>query len=215
MIKAILVEDHELVRAGIREMLEGAKGIQIVEEAATGNEGINLVRDLHPNVVVLDFRLPDITGLEVTSKMLRIDSELKILIVTSATNDLVPFRLLEAGAQGYLTKDATKDELIRSIKAVNAGQRIISPEIASRLALSKINFKTNAAFNSLSDREMEVMMMVIKGVLVKDIADKLYLSPKTVHSYRSRIFDKLNVKNDVALTILALRHGIISIDENA
>ena len=215
MIKAILVEDHELVRAGIREMLEGAKGIQIVGEAATGNEGINLVRDLHPNVVVLDFRLPDITGLEVTSKMLRIDSELKILIVTSATNDLVPFRLLEAGAQGYLTKDATKDELIRSIKAVNAGQRIISPEIASRLALSKINFKTNAAFNSLSDREMEVMMMVIKGVLVKDIADKLYLSPKTVHSYRSRIFDKLNVKNDVALTILALRHGIISIDENA
>ena len=215
MIKAILVEDHELVRAGIREMLEGAKGIQIVEEAATGNEGINLVRDLHPNVVVLDFRLPDITGLEVTSKMLRIDSELKILIVTSATNDLVPFRLLEAGAQGYLTKDATKDELIRSIKAVNAGQRIISPEIASRLALSKINFKTNAAFNSLSDREMEVMMMVIKGVLVKDIADKLYLSPKTVHSYRSRIFDKLNVKNDVALTLLALRHGIISIDENA
>ena len=215
MIKAILVEDHELVRAGIREMLEGAKGIQIVGEAATGNEGINLVRDLHPNVVVLDFRLPDITGLEVTSKMLRIDSELKILIVTSATNDLVPFRLLEAGAQGYLTKDATKDELIRSIKAVNAGQRIISPEIASRLALSKINFKTNAAFNSLSDREMEVMMMVIKGVLVKDIADKLYLSPKTVHSYRSRIFDKLNVKNDVALTLLALRHGIISIDENA
>lgn len=215
MIKTILIDDHELVRTGIREMLLDAKGIQIVGEGSTGIEGINLIRDLHPNVAVLDFRLPDITGLEVTSKMLRIDPDLKILIVTSATNDIVPFRLLDAGAQGYLTKDATKEELIRAIKAVNAGQRIISPEIASRLALSKINFKTNAAFNALSDRELEVMMMVIKGALVKDIAEKLYLSPKTVHSYRSRIFEKLNVKNDVALTLLALRHNIISLDENS
>ncbi len=213
MIKTILIEDHSLVRAGIRQMLKEVKGIQVVGEAGTGNEGVQLVRDLHPHVVILDFKLPDISGLEVTNKLLRIDPDIKILIVSSAINNLFPFRLLEAGAQGYLTKDTSKEELVRAIKAVSVGQRVISPEIASRLALAKVDHKSDAAFHDLSDREMEVMMMVIRGVLVKDIADKLHLSPKTVHSYRSRIFEKLNVKNDVALTLLAIRHGVIGLEE--
>ena len=195
MIKTILIDDHELVRTGIRQMLEDTKTIQIVGEASTGMDGINLIRNLHPHVAVLDFRLPDITGLEVTTKMLRLAPNLKILIVTSAINDLVPFRLLEAGAQGFLTKDATKDELIHTIKAINSGQRIISPEVASRLALSKISLKTDTSFSALSDREMEVMMLVIRGAQVKEISEKLYLSSKTVHSYRSRIFEKLNVNS--------------------
>lgn len=213
MIKIILIDDHALVRQGIRHMLQDAKEIQIIGEAGTGTEAVQLVREVHPNVVLLDFKLPDISGLEVTTRLLRIDPSLKILVVSSAINDLFPFRLLEAGAQGYLTKDASRDELIRGIKAVNNGLRVISPEVASRLALAKIDVKSNHSFHELTDREMEVMMMVIRGDLVKDIAERLFLSPKTVHSYRSRIFEKLHVENDVALTLLAIREGLITLEE--
>ncbi len=215
MIKIVLIEDHLLVRAGIRQMLKEVKGMQVVGEAATGLEGVQVVKDLRPDVVILDFKLPDISGLEVTHKLLRIQPDIKILIVTSAINDLFPFRLLEAGVLGYLTKGSTREELIKAVKTVALGERVISPEIASRLALAKIDYKTNSSFNSLSDREMEVMLMVIRGVSVRTIARKLHLSGKTIHSYRSRIFEKLNVKNDVALTLMAVQHGIIELEEAA
>lgn len=213
MITIILIDDHTIVRNGMRHMLQDIKGIKVIGEAGSGNEGVQLVRELHPEMVILDFKLPDITGLEVTTRLLRINPLLKILVVTSAINDLFPFRILEAGAQGYLTKDATKDELVRAIKTVHAGQHVISPEIASRLALAKIDDKSTTSFRELTDREMEVLMMVIRGVLVNDIATRLFLSPKTVHSYRSRIFEKLGVENDVALTLMAIREGLISLYE--
>lgn len=213
MITVVLIDDHAIVRNGIRQMLQEVRGIEVLGEAGTGNEGIQLVRELRPLLVLLDFKLPDITGLEVTSRLLRVDPELKILVLTSAINDLFPFRILEAGAYGYLTKDCTKEELVRAIKAIHAGQHVISPEIASRLALAKIDDKSTTVFSELTDREMEVLMMVIRGVLVNDIANRLFLSPKTVHSYRSRIFEKLNVENDVSLTLLAIREGLITLEE--
>jgi two-component system, NarL family, invasion response regulator UvrY len=214
MITVILIDDHTIVRNGIRQMLEDVKGIQVIGEAGTGIEGVQLARELRPQIVVLDFKLPDITGLEVTNRLLRMDSHLKILIVSSAINDLFPFRILEAGAHGYLIKDATKEELVRAIKAVSMGQRVISPSIASRLALAKIDeMKSTSTFKELSDREMEVLMMVIRGAVVNEIASRLFLSPKTVHSYRSRLFEKLKVENNVALTLLAIREGLITLDE--
>ena len=214
MITVILIDDHTIVRSGIRQMLEDVKGIQVIGEAGTGNEGVQLVRELHPQIVVLDFKLPDITGLEVTNRLLRMDPHLKILVVSSAINDLFPFRILEAGAHGYLIKDASKEELVRAVKAVSSGQRVISPSIASRLALAKIDErKSSSTFNELSDREMEVLMMVIRGAMVNEIASRLFLSPKTIQSYRSRLFEKLKVENNVALTLLAIREGLITIDE--
>ncbi len=213
MITIILIDDHAIVRSAIRQMLQDVKGVQVIGEAGTGNDGVQLARELHPQIVLLDFKLPDISGLEVTSRLLRLDPGLKILVLSAATNELFPFRILEAGAQGYLTKDCTKEELVRAIRAVHAGQHVISPEIASRLALAKIDDKSNTYFHELTDREMEVLMMVIRGVIVSDIAERLFLSPKTVHSYRSRIFEKLKVENDVALTLLAIREGLIALEE--
>lgn len=213
MITIILIDDHAIVRSAIRQMLQDVKGVQVIGEAGTGNDGVQLARELRPQIVLLDFKLPDISGLEVTSRLLRLDPGLKILVLSAATNELFPFRILEAGAQGYLTKDCTKEELVRAIRAVYAGQHVISPEIASRLALAKIDDKSNTYFHELTDREMEVLMMVIRGVIVSDIAERLFLSPKTVHSYRSRIFEKLKVENDVALTLLAIREGLITLEE--
>lgn len=213
MIKVVLVDDHFLVRAGFRQMIEAEKNIQVIGEAGTGMEGIRLVRSVKPDIVLLDIKLPDISGLEVTHKILTQESPPKILIVSAITNDLFPFRILEAGAHGYITKNASQEELINAIKTVNNNQRYISAEVAHKLALSRLSANMPVNFSSLSDRETEVMLMVIRQVSVKEIAQKLHLSAKTVHSYRSRIFEKLHVKNDTALTLLAIKQGIVEIEE--
>lgn len=214
MIKVVLIDDHDLVRSGLRQMLETDSTVKVVGEAGTGAEGIQLVRSLAPDVVILDIKLPDISGLEVTNRLLSYQTSTKILIVSAVTSDLFPFKLLEAGAQGYLTKNASAEELLRALKSVHAGQRYVSPAIANRLVFSKLNAHSKQGdFSELSDRETEVMMMVINGFEVKKIAQKLHLSSKTVHSYRSRIFQKLQVKSDMGLMLAAIKQGIVSLDE--
>ncbi len=213
MIQVLLIDDHALVRAGIRQLLLKAQGITVIGEAGSGEEGVKLTRELHPNVVLLDFKLPDITGLEVIARLLRIDPHIKIIMLSSAINDLFPMRSLDAGARGYLTKNATKEELIRAVYAVASGQKVISPLIASRLALAKIDDKIPASYSSLGNKEFEVMMMTIRGVPIKEIADRLHINHKTIHSYRCRIFEKLQVNNDVDLTLLAIREGLITAEE--
>lgn len=213
MIKAVLIDDHTLVRSGLREILQETKEIKVVGDAGTGREGIELVRRFDPDLVILDLKLPDQTGLEVTQKLLRLKPDVKILIVSSVVHDLSVFRLLEAGAHGYLTKETKQDELLQAIKTVCAGQRVISPQLAKRLALTKTNYKKDNIFSEISEREMEVMMLIVRGVSVKGISEKLNISQKTVHSYRSRIFDKLNVDSDLAVTLLAIHHGLIVLDE--
>lgn len=213
MIKVILIDDHFLVRTGFRQMIEVENSIKVIGEAGTGLEGIQLVRNSNPDVVILDIKLPDISGLEVTNKLLAHETHPKILVVSAMMNDLFPFRLLEAGAHGFLTKNASQEELVRAIKLVYNNQRFISPEIAQQLALVKITPNALGNFSQLSDRETEVMFMVVRGFEVKDIAKQLHVSTKTVHSYRSRIFEKLNVKSDTALTLLAIKQGIVTIEE--
>jgi len=195
-------------------MLQEVKGITVVGDSGTGKEGIELVRRLSPDLVILDLKLPDQSGLEVTQKILRINPDIRILIVSSVVNDLSLFRLLEAGAQGYLTKETKAEELIQAIKSISAGQRVISPQLAKRLALAKVDYKKDNLFADISEREMEVMMMVIRGISVKEMAEKLSISHKTVHSYRSRIFEKLNVKSDLAVTLLAIHHGLIVLEDS-
>lgn len=215
MIKVVLIDDHDLVRSGLRQMLETDSGIEVVGEAGTGAEGIQLVRTLKPikpDVVVLDVNLPDITGLEVTHRLLSHQEDIKILIVSGITNDLLPFKLLDAGALSYLTKNASREELIHALKTTYAGQRFVTPAVASRLVFSKLDAK-KGGFSDLTDRETEVMMMIIRSIDVKKIAEKLHLSTKTVHSYRNRIFQKLNVKNDMGLMLLSIKEGIVALEE--
>ena len=213
MIKVVLIDEHALVRAGFRQMVEIENDIQIIGEAGTGTEGIQLVRDVHSDIVILDIKLPDISGLEVTRQLLTQQMGIKILIVSAINNDSFILRLLDAGARGYLTKNVGRDELVRAIKAVYSGQRFISPEIAYRLALTKLAPDSARDFSMLSDRETEVMYMVIRGFGVKVIAKKLNVNAKTVHSYRSRIFEKLQIKSATALTLLAIKQGVISLEE--
>lgn len=213
VIRTLLVDDHRLVLSGMRSLLQAAPDIEVIGHAETGEEAIRSIRELKPDVVVLDFKLPDISGLEVAQRALQINLDLPILIVTGAVNDLVPFRLLEAGARGYLTKASTGEELASAIRDVYTGKTVLSPQIAKSLALAKVSSKDGQnPFSTLSNRELEVMMMVIHCVPVKEIAEKLHVSTKTIHSYRTRIFEKINVKNDVALTLKAVSYGILTVE---
>ncbi len=214
MIKVVLIDDHELVRSGLRQLLETEGNIQVIGEAGSGVDGVQVVRSLKPDVVVLDVNLPDISGLEVTHRLLTQDSSMKIAVVSAVSHDLFPFKLLDAGALSYLTKNATRDEFVQALKTTHAGKSFIYPAVANRLIFSKIGVRSyKKHFSDLSDREMEVMLMVIRGVEVKKIAQKLHLSNKTVHSYRSRIFQKLNVDSDMSLLLLAIKHGVVTLDE--
>ena len=213
MINVLIVDDHDLVRTGIRRILDDVSGIKVVGEAKTGEEAVKLGRKLKPQVVLMDVKMPGIGGYEATRKLLRIDPDMKVLIVTICDNDFYPSRLLQVGAAGYLTKGASMEEMIQAIRAVFSGQRYISPEIASKLAFKHVSDDEESPFDALSERELQVMLMITMGMKVQDIAEKLCLSPKTVNSYRYRIFQKLKVKNDVELTLLAIRHGLVESED--
>ncbi len=213
MIRVLLIDDHAIVRHTLRSLLTSAKDIQIVGEAGTGTEGVQLARELHPSVIILDIKLPDISGLEVATRCLRLEPAPKILVLSSTSHHEYSQRILEMGASGYLTKDTDREELIRAIRAVHRDQTFISAAIASRLALAKIDYKAHAAFNVLNNKEMEVLMLCLRGVPAADIAKRLRTGDKTVHGHRCRIFKKLGLENEVGLLLLAIREGLITVDE--
>lgn len=209
MITVLIVDDHELVRAGIRSLLAGVNGIKVIGEAASGEDAVKIAREKHPNVVLMDVRMPGIGGLEATRKLLRADPDIKVIALTVCGEEPFPSKLLQAGAAGYLTKGSGLDEMVQAIHSVTHGKRYISPEVAQQLALKSLSEDKASPFDALSERELQVMLMITSGQKVQEISDKLCLSPKTVNSYRYRLFEKLNVHSDVELTHLALRHGML------
>lgn len=209
LIKVLLVDDHDLVRTGIRRIIEDTKGFKVVGEAQTGEEAIKLCREDAPDVVLMDMNMPGIGGLEATRKLARYCPDTKIIVLTVVTEDPIPQKVMQAGAAGYLTKGANPDEMIKAIKAVSVGQRYLAPDIAQKMALRQFSGVDDNPFNQLSERELQIMMMITRGEKVQDISEKLNLSPKTVNSYRYRLFEKLDITNDVELTHLAIRHGML------
>lgn len=156
--------------------------------------------------------MPGIGGLETVRKIMQRTPKAKILILTMHLSDPFPAKLLEAGASGYLSKDSNADELITAIRAIHKGKRKLSPEIAERLAVQKALKKPGSPFDALSDREFQTMLEVVRGTQVKTIAEKLNLSPKTINALRYRMFAKLGISNDVELTHMALRYGILDLN---
>ncbi len=209
LIKVLVVDDHDLVRMGITRMLSDVSDISIVGEANSGEEAIIQARALKPDVVLMDVRMPGIGGLEATRKLLQHDRSIRVVAVTVCDEEPFPTRLMQAGASGYVTKGAALDEMVTAIRKVAAGQRYISPDIA-QILLARMYDPDNAGpFDSLSEREMQIALMIVGCEKVQGISDKLHLSPKTVNTYRYRIFEKLNITSDVELTLLAVRHGMI------
>ena len=210
MIRVLVVDDHDLVRTGISRMLADISGLQVIGQADSGEDAIRKARELKPDVVLMDVKMPGIGGLEATRKLLRSYPDLKVIAVTICEEDPFPTRLLQAGAAGYLTKGAALEEMVQAIRMVFAGQRYISPQIAQQLALKSFQPQlSESPFDLLSEREIQIALMIANCQKVQHISDKLCLSPKTVNTYRYRIFEKLSITSDVELALLAVRHGMV------
>ncbi len=209
MIRLLVVDDHELVRIGLRHILANYPAIHIVGEAPDGETAMRMNREIKPDVVLLDVSLPGLSGFEVTTRLKQACPKLGIIILTVHEQAPYPAQLLEAGASAYLTKGCPATELVEAIHTVAAGGRHIGSRVAQQMALRMLPGGQKSPFDGLSAREMEVMLMLTDGRKIADIADIMHLSPKTVATYKYRIFDKLNTRSDVDMTRMALRYGVV------
>lgn len=199
---------------GIVRMLADVETFKVVGEASNGEEAVQLARDLKPDVVLMDVKMPGIGGLEATRKVVNASESTKVIAVTSLSDDLFPERLMKAGASGYVTKGAGFDEIVKAINTVMQGSLYMSPTIAQQLALRNFSgaAKENSPFVNLSERELQTAIMIANGNKVHEIAESFCVSPKTVNSYRYRIFDKLKINSDVELALLAVKHKILDVE---
>jgi DNA-binding NarL/FixJ family response regulator len=201
-------------------MLADNPDIEVIGEASSGEDATDFVRKDAPDIVLMDIRMPGIGGLEATRRILRIDDAVRVIVVTACADDPYPTRVMQAGASAYITKGADIKEMLRAIRMAHSGQRYISPEIAQKMALKQLGGGDArdedgelSLFDRLSEREMQIAMMVVDCQKVQDISDKLCLSPKTVNSYRYRIFEKLEISSDVELALMAVRLGLLDADK--
>jgi two-component system invasion response regulator UvrY len=211
LTKILVVDDHDLVRMGIVRMLADIEGYQVVGDAKSGEEAVTKARVLLPDVVLMDVKMPGMGGLEATKKLLVVNPTLKIIAVTACDDDLYPTRLMQAGAVGYVTKGAEFSEITSAIDKVMRGDLYMSNSIAQQLALKNFsgNNSQESPFEKLSQRELQTAMLIANGQKVNDIANTFCVSPKTVNSYRYRIFEKLDINSDVELTLLAVKHNLL------
>jgi len=210
LINVLLVDDHELVRTAIRRYLEDVKNIKVAGEVASGEDAVAWARKNEADVVLMDMIMPGMNGLEATSKFLRIRPDARILVLSAQTEDPFPTKVMQAGAFGYLSKNASLEEMVVAINTVYKGRKYLSQEIAQQMALSTVSPVDNEnPFNNLSERELQITLLITKGSKVNEIAQQLSLSPKTVNSYRYRIFDKLAISGDVELTRMAIRYKLV------
>ncbi|MFT3792372.1 MAG: response regulator [Rudaea sp.] len=209
MIRIVMMDDHALVRAGLRMILEKQPDMEVVGEADDGEAGLQLIRKLKPDVALVDLHMPNVNGIEVTERVRRSKLATRVAVLTMASDAPFPRRLLEAGASGYLTKGCPADELVKAIRQIADGRRYLSGDVAQQLALGNALGNGGSPFEELSTRELEVAMMLARGMAAKQIGDRLKLSEKTVATYKYRLFEKLEIDNVVALTHLATAHGLM------
>ncbi|WP_395377085.1 response regulator [Marinicella sp. W31] len=210
MIKIMLVDDHDIVRTGIRLILEQMAGVEIIAECADGHQAVLKAKDLKPDVVFMDVNMPGLSGLEATRRITEYSTDIRVIILTIHAENPFPKQLLDAGATGYLTKGCGADELGAALNKVYAGGRYIGTDIAQLMALSMLpGGDGGTPFDQLTNREMEVMMMIVQGKKAKEIGHILNINDKTVATYKYRVLEKLGIQNEVHLTRLAIRHGIV------
>jgi len=215
MIDVLLIDDHALVRTGIRRLLEDSGQIRIAGEADCGEDGVTLAQQLNPDVILMDVSMPGIGGVEACRRILQRDSSQKIIVLTIHNEQTFPKRMLEIGARGYLTKECGVDEMLLAIQQVYNGKAYIAPSIAQQLALSLLPGNQHNPIDRLSRREFQVMLMISHGLTNAAISDKLCLSPKTISTYRLRLLEKLGAQNEVDLIKIAVEQGMVEFNSSA
>jgi len=209
MIKVLIVDDHTIVREGLRQILEDTSDIVVTGEASSAQEVLNRVKNNNFDIVLLDISLPGRSGLDVLKQLKSIKPGLPVLILSMHPEEQYAIRSLRAKASGYLTKESASDELIKAIRKVSQGRKYITSSLAERLAFELEDSSSCSSHDKLSDREYQVMCMIASGKRVKDIADALSLSVKTISTYRTRILKKMNMRNTSQLIHYAIKAGLV------
>ncbi|AER56734.1 transcriptional regulator, LuxR family protein [Pseudoxanthomonas spadix BD-a59] len=207
-IRVFLVDDHALVRTGLKMILADQVDIEVVGEAESGEQALPQIRRLKPHVVLCDMHLPGLSGFDVTERIVRGGSGSRVIIVSVLEDGPLPKRVLEAGASGYVGKGGDANELLRAVRDVSRGKRYLGSNVAQNLALSSMS-QDASPFDGLTARELEVVMLLVQGLRQNEIAARLSLSPKTVSTHKTRVFQKARVQDTVALARLAAQYGLV------
>jgi len=215
IIKILLADDHTVLRAGLRALLDAEEDMHVIGEASNGEEAVDRAKALKPNVVVMDLSMPGMNGLEATRQIAALDQGTRVLVLTMHTEEEYLLPVLEAGGSGYVKKTSADEELAHAIRTVAKGEVFLYPS-AARLLLEGFKNKREEAENDplaqLSEREREVMALTVQGFSSSEIGEKLFISPKTVDTYRSRIMEKLGLNHRSELIRLAVRTGLLTGD---
>ena len=207
-ISVLLVDDHEVVRAGYGQVLSGASDIELIAEAGSGEEGYSAFVQHRPDVVIMDISLPGISGIEAIRRITAREESARVLVFSMHEDTVFVDQALQAGALGYITKRSAADTLVEAVRTVASGQRYLDPALAQTLAMEKNRGQSNT-FSDLSTREFEIFCLLAEGLPTNDIAERLSIAPKTVANYCTQIKYKLGVKTHAEIAHLAIRHGLI------
>ena len=208
MINIFIVDDHAVVRAGLRQIISGVSGLAVADEADDGIEALTKMRKKRYSMVVLDISMPGKSGLDVLKEIRIEHPKLPVLMLSMYPEDQYAMRALRSGASGYVTKDSTSEELVTAIRTVAAGRKYISSDLAERLAFNLDAGIKKEPHEILSDREYQVLCTIASGKTISEIADQFSLSIKTINTYRSRILEKMQLKNNAELTNYAIRNHL-------
>jgi len=209
MIRALITDDHAVVRRGLKELLTDSHKIEVLGEASTAGEALDRVRRGEWDVVILDINLPDRNGLDLLRDLKREKPDLPVLILSVCSEDQFAVRALRSGAAGYLTKASAPAQLVDAVEKVAAGGRYISPAVAERLAVLVGSDREGMPHESLSEREYQVIRLLASGKTVSQIAADMNLSVKTISTYRARVLDKMGMRTNAELTYYAVRNGLV------
>lgn len=210
-MNVMLIDNQDLIRCGIKYILKDVKNLQIVTESVNCEEAIVLAQEVKPDIAIINLNKFEVSSLDGIHKLIRRIKALKILVLTDCMNEVILSYLLKSGVHGCLSMNASPDEIINALKAISNGERFVSADIANFLATSTVTSNKHSPFKKLSSRELQVVLMIIRGLSPKEIAEKLFLSSKTISTYRNNIFNKLEVKNEVEMTLLAIMSGLLEV----
>ena len=209
MINVLIVDDHELVRKGIGSLLDSVENISVVGSTDSGEKAIPLFEDASPDVVLMDVNMPGMGGIEACRRLLQHHPDIKIIGMSVHNDGPIPPQLLKLGVLGFISKSSSVDEMVNAIEKAVSGERYISSDVASNLALSSLEGNEESPFEKLSQRETEVVTLILQGKNIQEMSGVLSICDKTVNTYRYRIYNKLGIKNDVELTRLAVKFDFI------
>ncbi len=213
-LRVLVADDHPVVRGGLRKILEGEPGAEIVGEAGDGRQAVRLALDLLPDVAVVDIGMPLLNGIETTRQIVKHAPQVKVLILSMQSSEAFIIKALRAGAKGYLLKDSVDADLVRGIRAVSQGKSFFSPSVAKVMLDDYVRQMAEKGitdrYESLSEREREVFQLIAEGKANKEIADLLFISVSTVETHRAHIMEKLDVHSAAEIVLYAVRKGVIT-----